>query len=82
MQVEKMPDFPPNSNPFCHDPYHMGTQLGSNVIVMHENHNDKPADYLIIVHIPTGQRIRVLLPEMKDREALHPDLFVAMRKHN
>ena len=78
MQVEQMESLPPNSNPFCHDHYHMGTMLGSNVLVMHENHADKPAQYLIIIHKPTGQRLRILLPEFTERKAVHPDLFVAM----
>lgn len=82
MQVEQMEPIPPNSNPFCHDHYHMGTTLGSNVLVMHENHSDKPAQYLIIVHKPTGQRLRIVLPEFAERKALHPDVFamIAGRK--
>jgi len=82
MQTEEMTPFPPNVNPFCHDAYHMGTSLGSNVMVMHENHTNKPAQYLIIIHKPTGQRLRIILPEFAEREALHPDVFVALRKHS
>ena len=80
MLAEEMAPFPPNVNPFCHDSYHMGTTLGSNVMVMHENHKDAPAQYLIIIHKPTGQRLRILLPEFAEREAMHPDIFVALRR--
>lgn len=77
--LEEMPPFPPNSNPMVHDRYHMGTNLGSNVMILHENHTNAPAQYLIIVHRPTGQRVRVMFPEFKDRTAAHPDLFVALQ---
>ncbi len=77
--LEEMSPIPAGSNPFVHDHYHMGTTLGSNVLVMHENHKNAPAQYLIIVHKPTGQRLRIIFPEFETREAMHPDLFVAMR---
>ena len=79
MIAEEMAPFPPNSNPMAHDHYHMGTNLGSNVMVLHENHKDKPCQYLIIVHRPTGQRLSIMFPEFAERTELHPDIFVAIR---
>jgi len=78
MQVTAIEPIPANANPFNHDLYNMGTSLGSNVMVMHENHNDAPADYLIIVHIPTGHRVRIEFPEMKDRKAMRPEVMEAI----
>lgn len=78
MQIEEMESLPPDSWPFSHDHYHMGTTLGSNVLVLHENHADKPAQYLIICHLPTGKRIRVLFPEFAERTAMHPDVMTML----
>lgn len=48
-----------NSNPFNHDLYHMGTKLGTNVIVMYANHPSEEMTYLIIVNVITGERMKV-----------------------
>lgn len=68
IKIQVLKSFPPNSNPFHHDGYHMGTQLGSNVTVMHENHSDKFMRYLIIVNTETGDRIRIDFQEEKEKE--------------
>lgn len=49
--------FPPHSNPFQHDYFHMGTPIGNNIMIMHRAHNHQKADYMIIVNIETGERI-------------------------
>jgi len=66
MYTEEMPSFPPNSNPFNHDLFHMGTKLGNNCMIMHSNHTTEKCDYLIIVNTVTGERLRVALDNVKD----------------
>jgi len=56
-------NFPPNSNPFHHDLTNMGIKLGSNLYAMVSNHEDKECTRLTLVHVPTGQRIRILIDE-------------------
>lgn len=46
-------------NPFSQDVYHMGTRLGTNVIIMHSNFDHDPARYLIVVDCKTGERIKI-----------------------
>lgn len=59
IQIEQMSSFPANANPFSYDAFHMGTKLGSNVVVMHPNFADGHMDYMIIVNVETGKRIKV-----------------------
>ncbi len=59
MIAEKIAPIPANSNPFHYDLYHMGTTLGTNVIVMYPNHPSEEMKYLIIVNVVTGERMRV-----------------------
>lgn len=58
-KVEKMPSTPAKENPFLHDLYHMGTQLGSNIMAMFANHSDKEMKYLILINCDTGKRIKI-----------------------
>ena len=64
MAIEEMSAFPEGKNPFEHDRFHMGTNLGDNVLIMHPNHPDKEAEYLIVVNKRTGKRIRIYFPEI------------------
>lgn len=50
---------PEHSSPMAFDAYHMGTQMGRNVMVMQENHASERCNYLIIVNIKTGERLLV-----------------------
>jgi len=61
MEITTMAPIPPKSNPFNHDQYHMGTKMGTNCIVMYENHDTAECNYLIIINTETGERIRVAL---------------------
>ena len=63
LKVEVKKSIPAGENPFLHDAYHMGYSLGSNVMVMFENHSDKPMKYFILVHIPSGKRYHIELPQ-------------------
>ncbi|MCK5016562.1 MAG: hypothetical protein KAS32_05750 [Candidatus Peribacteraceae bacterium] len=49
----------PCRNPFHHDAYHMGTKMGSNLYIMHENHSDSVSKYLILVNTETGKKMRI-----------------------
>lgn len=67
-QVVVRTPLPPNSNVFLHDHFHMGTKVGSNVMVLHHSHSTEEAKYVILVHIPTGRRIQINLPEAGDED--------------
>lgn len=56
MVVEKLPPFPPGSNPFQQDRFHMGVEVGDMVIMYPDL---KKLEYLILVDKPSGERIRV-----------------------
>ena len=69
-KIKQLYSFPAGENPFWHDAYHTGVYLGKNVLAMNtlgigSSEGDK--DYIILVHIPTGQRIRIDLPERNKR---------------
>ena len=59
IQIEQMSSFPVNTNPFLHDAFHLGTKVGANVMVMHPNFVDGHMDYMIIINVETGERIKV-----------------------
>lgn len=63
MKLTKLDSFPLNPkgrcNPFCHDLFHMGTDVGNNLVVMYSKHTDKPCEYVIIVDKNTGERYKV-----------------------
>ena len=60
MEFQGLLPFPEKSNPFEHDIYHMGTKIGNNVMIMYDVHNDKKAEYIIIVDIETGKRAKII----------------------
>ena len=66
MYTAELTNFPPNSNPFNHDLFHMGTKLGTNCTIMYPNHKDEECKYLIIINTVTGERLRVALESEKD----------------
>lgn len=64
VKVVELESFPPHANPFAHDLYHMGTYIGNNVCIMHGDagsHNR--TNYLIVVNMATGKRLRLTFPE-------------------
>lgn len=67
MRTVVMNPITPNINPFTEDQYHMGTKIGASTLVMHANYDHARCDYLIIIDIPTGNRVKVI---MNDE---HPD---------
>ena len=61
MKTEQMPPFPAGCNPFHHDLFHMGTYIGTSLCIMYASHSI--GDYIIVVNIETGERIKVILNE-------------------
>lgn len=59
MKITKLESFPPNVNPFCHDVYNMGVNIGLNFCVMFDKHPSERAGYLIVVNKETGERLRI-----------------------
>ena len=47
----------------------MGFIVGSNLMALQMTMSDEPVRYLTLVHLPTGQRIRITLP-YEEREVL------------
>jgi len=67
-RIEEMPAITPNENPFEHDPYHMGGENEELTLMFARfEHNE----YCILVHVPTGRRIRIILPK-PDCDGKHP----------
>jgi hypothetical protein len=59
-RLRAMDSFPPNSNPYLHDSYNMGTGIGDNVEVMFGTRGNI-CEYLIIVDKVSGRRIKVMI---------------------
>lgn len=49
----------PCMNPLHHDQYHMGTKMGTNIMILHANHNDSEMKYMIVVNTVTGKKIHI-----------------------
>lgn len=58
-----MSDIPAKENPFIHDSFRMGTQMGSNITIMYENFPGDEMQNLVIVNTVTGKRTMVIIPE-------------------
>lgn len=78
MRIESMPSIPAGANPFQHDAFHMGTQLGTNCIILHPNHSDKVAPYIIICNRTTGEQVKIILD---DEKAKSMDLISSIVNH-
>ena len=61
--IIRLDDIPEATNPFWHDVYNMGLYIGDNLTIMYNVHNDEPAEYIIIIHKPTGRRIKIMVDE-------------------
>lgn len=58
MKVEKAEPLAPG-NPFLSDYYNMGMYLGTNVAVMFGNHPDGRMEYLYVIDMLTGERVKI-----------------------
>ena len=54
-----MESIPANGNPFQHDQFNMGTQIGANVHVMFGGFVDDRQSQMIVINTETGERIRI-----------------------
>ena len=61
--IQRLEDFPPRSNPFFGDAFHMGVPVCDDVMIMHADHHHN--QYIILVHIPTGKRLQIAMPGVK-----------------
>jgi hypothetical protein len=62
-EVTELHPFPPGANPMHEDVFHMGTELSSDVMMLHAHHPSQLGNYFILVHIPTGMRIMIEPPK-------------------
>jgi len=62
MKVYKLDSIRPG-NPFREDPYHMGTVLGDNLVVMYKNFPKDKCPFIILINTTTGERLKVNLDE-------------------
>lgn len=67
-ELKKLESFPPDSNPFEHDCFNMGTPIARNCMIMHRTHTTMDADYLCIVNTDTGERLSVVFKNEKDKK--------------
>lgn len=66
MKIETLESFPPESNPFNHDAYHMGATIGTNVTVMMKNFQTEECPYLIVINHKIGERIKITFTEQTE----------------
>ncbi len=59
MIVERMTPMLVGVSPYQQDAYHMGQKLWSNVLAMMTNHPEEQMDYVILVNLATGERVKV-----------------------
>lgn len=67
-KVTQLPSFP-TGNPFHHDAYQMGTYIGKDICIMYADHNPHTID---VVHMITGQRIQIAMPEPVEETVTEP----------
>jgi len=60
--IEKLDPIPPNSNPYHYDLTRMGKDLDKTHHLMYAKFDNN--EYVIIVHIPTGERRRIDLKKL------------------
>lgn len=62
IKTETLGSFPAG-NPFHHDLFRMGQEVGSNVMVMFEKHTHEEQPYIIVVNTKTGERLKLTFEE-------------------
>ena len=65
MNTIKLENIPPKSNPFEHDLFNMGQQIGSNCTIMFPSHPHEVCPFIIVVDTSTGERLEVNLTDDK-----------------
>ena len=59
MITVQMLDPYPAGNPLQHDTVSMGTNIGTNAMVLHTKHHNEDHDYIIVVNPHTGDRVKI-----------------------
>jgi hypothetical protein len=75
MQFSRMDSTPVGANPFHHDSYSMGTQIGDFITIMYANY---AKDRFYIHDKRTGERIVVHLTELGAYQCQNPHTFVTV----
>jgi hypothetical protein len=65
-KIKELSAFKPKVNPFLQDEFHMGTALGSNLMVFHSKHSSEIQPYIILININNGKRIRIDIEEVEE----------------
>jgi hypothetical protein len=60
LAISRLEPFPPG-NPFNHELYLMGHNIGKDLVMMYENHPDEEMKYFILVSKRTGERVEVTI---------------------
>lgn len=60
------------------DLFHMGTRMGTNVFILHPNHDSQVCDYLILVDTNTGKSIRVSFTDKGKTPSMSEQIFNVM----
>lgn len=63
--VESLQPFPAGENPYQHDLYNMGINIGNNLTVMYAATREEFAKYIIILNNVTGERIKVTINDAR-----------------
>jgi hypothetical protein len=65
VKTEKLKSFPVSVDGKCHaykhDAFHMGRQIGKDLLMMFANHDDKECKYFILIDENTGKRVKVII---------------------
>lgn len=59
IKVTEVESFPPDSNPFHHDAFNMGTKIASNVTIMHPSFEFQRTGIIYVVNTETGERVMI-----------------------
>jgi hypothetical protein len=59
VKVTELESWEPNCRPMHEDAYHMGVDIHTNCMVLTEKFAKDRGDYIIVVDIETGQRIKI-----------------------
>lgn len=62
--------FPAQANPYQYDIARMGTPIGTNIEIMYDHHDVN--DYIVVVHKPSGKRVKIMMPSTISQIEPHP----------
>lgn len=65
--IETLESFTPGARPQDEDFENMITRLGKNIVVLHKTFPKDEMTWMVLVHIPTGERVMISFPEDEER---------------